>query len=121
MEETLQIVGPIRFVGDFYIGGSEQFGHDGIHGKSVTGGNDLRVFVQEGMADEFDDFAAAAADSRFLKADAVTVGDGGAESECGAIGVDMDLPGNFSNGFDSLRRRPQRVLIGSQFDDIFGF
>jgi hypothetical protein len=104
-------------VGDFDGFGTEDFGHEFVDEESVPGGDDVVAGLEEGVADEFDDFVGAAAEDDIGHVEAEFVGDGAAEFPAAAVGIDVGVGDEGLHGLLGFRGGAEGVFVGGEFDD----
>ena len=100
--------------------GPEELGHELVDCKRVAGHDDLVAGAEEGVTDELDDLVGAVAqDDVFpLEPGTQALGNRAAEFVTAAVGVEVGTLQSAAHRLQRLRGRPQRVLIGSEFDDL---
>ena len=81
---------------------------------------DLIARTQEGVADEFDDLVRAAAEDHVSALEAELLGNGFPEVVTAAIRIKVGALQRLAHGRQRLGRRPERILVGSELDDLCG-
>ena len=115
-----EVVRPVGLVLDLDVLGAEEFAHNGVHREAVAGGDEGQTLMQEGVAEQLDDLAAAAAHDGLLEAHAEVGRDAAAQIEARAVGVDMSTGGSALHGLHRLGRGPERIFVGCQLHDVCG-
>ena len=77
------------------------------------------ALVQHGLRDPVDDTVGPRADCDLLEADAVALGECGAEAIRAPVGIAIQLTGGTLQGFERLRERAERPFVGRELDDSF--
>ena len=111
---------PVLLVGHFHVRGAKQLGHDRVHGKGVFGGHHLRTGIQQGMADQFNHFAAARVHYRLAELHAAELRNSGTQAESRSVRINVHAGSRTGNRLHRLRGRPQRIFIRRQFHNIMG-
>ena len=88
-------------IGDFFEGDMKEAGHEAIDGEGVGGGEDAALaWLGVGVVAEFDDFVGAATEDDVVGGESVGLGDGLAEVESAAVGVEVGMIERIANGLD---------------------
>ena len=119
-QEAVQVMRPVLLVGHFHVRGAKQLGHDRVHGKGVFGGHHLRTGIQQGMADQFNHFAAARAHYRLAELHAAELRNSGTQAESRSVRINVHAGSRTGNRLHRLRGRPQRIFIRRQFHNNMG-
>ena len=118
--ETGKVVMEIA-IGDFFEGNMEEPSHEAIDGEGVGGGeNAALAWLGVGVVAEFDDFVGAATENDVVGGEAVGFGDGLAEVESAAVGVEVGMIERIANGLDGEGGGPKGIFVGGEFDNLGG-
>ena len=108
-------------IGDFFEGDMEEPSHEAIDGEGVGGSeNAALAWLGVGVVAEFDDFVGAAAEDNVVGGESVGFGDGLAEVESAAVGVEVGMIERIANGLDGERRGAEGIFVGGEFDNLGG-
>ena len=109
-EVTLRII-------DLDVFRAEKRGHQFVNDEGVFGGDELGIAIEEGMAEQFDDFVRAVAENDVRNIQAEFIGNGGAEFKASAVRIDVGLGNRIAHRLLGKRRRAERVFVGGNLDD----
>ena len=88
-------------IGDFFEGDMEKPSHEAVDGEGVGGGeNAALAWLGVGVVAEFDNFVGAATEDDVVGGESVGFGDGLAEVESAAVGVEVGMVEAIANGLD---------------------
>ncbi len=119
-QDGVEVMGPVRLVVHLHELRAEELAHDGVHGEAVARRDEFRLRVEAGVAEQLDDFAAAAAHRRLLEVDAEVLSEARAQGKGRAVRVDMHARRGLLHGGDGEGRRPQRILVRGELHDVLG-
>lgn len=100
---------------------TEDFGHELIDEEGVLGGDDVIAGLEEGVADELDDFIAAAADDEVAHFQIKLLGERLTQAIRRTVGIDVDVFDRITHGDDGLGAGAERVFVGGELDDVLRF
>ena len=89
--------------------------HQGVHGERGPGHSDLVPRRQERLGQEFEEFIAPAAENQLVLAHPQALGQAGAQGKAGPVGIAVDRARRVSENLEGLRRGPQWVFVGGEF------
>ena len=108
-------------IGDFFEGDMEKPSHEAVDGEGVGGGeNAALAWLGVGVVAEFDDFVGAATEDDVVGGEAVGFGDGLAEVESAAVGVEVGMIERIANGLDGEGGGAEGIFVGGEFGDLGG-
>ena len=118
--ETGKVVMEIA-IGDFFEGDMEKPSHEAVDGEGVGGGeNAALAWLGVGVVAEFDDFVGAATEDYVVGGETVGFGDGLAEVESAAVGVEVGMIERIANGLDGEGGGAEGIFVGGEFDKLGG-
>ncbi len=108
-------------IGDFFEGDMKEPSHEAIDGEGVgRGENAALAWLSVGVVAEFDDFVGAATEDDVVGGEAVGFGDGLAEVESAAVGVEVSMIERIANGLDGEGGGAEGIFVGGEFDNLGG-
>jgi hypothetical protein len=88
-------------IGDFFERDMEESSHEAVDGEGIGGGeNAALAWLSVGVVAELDDFVGAATEDDVVGSEAVGFGDGLAEVDSAAVGVEVGIIERIANGLD---------------------
>ena len=106
-------------IGDFFEGDMEETSHEAIDGEGVGGSeNAALAWLGVGVVAEFDNFVGAATEDDVVGGESVGFGDGLAEVESAAVGVEVGMVEAITNGLEGAGGWAEGVFVGGEFDDL---
>ena len=108
----------VRLIRHLGIAAVEKTRHEQVERETVLSRHDLRLRVEESMADQLDELAAAGTHHRLLERDTPKLRQFAAQGKGRAVRVEVDTRASLLRRSHGGGGGPQCVLVGGQLHDV---